>query len=320
MIVQPLVSVLIPAYNAENWIGEAIDSCLNQSWTNIEIIVVNDGSVDATWSVVQRYSAQQRVILIDQLNKGASAARNRAFQESKGQFIQYLDADDLLDREKIAIQMKRVLATSENYLHSSEWSFFYTNELKEKNPIENPLFKDFDSPVNWLIEAWTKKAWMQPSAWLVPRKLIDAAGPWNEQLSLHDDGEFFCRVLLQSKGVKFSEGAKSYYRKGIESSLSGQVSRRAVISHFTVCELYTRYVLQKENSSRTKKACATNYQDFQYTYYPFYSKYTHLAANEVKRLGGSDSKIAGGPVFLFFVKLAGWKLAKRMQIATNKLK
>lgn len=102
---EPLVSILIPCYNAEKWLAETLESALAQTWDNIEIIVVDDGSTDKSLAVAKQFEPDG-VKVISQANKGASAARNRAFQESQGDFIQYLDADDLLVPDKIELQVK----------------------------------------------------------------------------------------------------------------------------------------------------------------------------------------------------------------------
>src|SRR5713101_7558887 len=85
-IMQPLVSIIIPVYNTEAFVADAIQSALDQTWPAKEIIAVDDGSTD----------------------RGAGAARNRALSEAQGEFIQYLDADDFLAADKIEIQMKRL--------------------------------------------------------------------------------------------------------------------------------------------------------------------------------------------------------------------
>ena len=121
---KPLVSILIPAYNAEQWLAETLQSALAQTWQNKEIIVVNDGSTDCSASVARQFESCG-VKVISQENKGASAARNRAFQEAKGDFIQYLDADDLLAPDKIERQVQ-LLGNEENYncVTSGEWGRF----------------------------------------------------------------------------------------------------------------------------------------------------------------------------------------------------
>ena len=102
----PLVSILIPAYNAERWIAETIRSALRQTWPNKEIIVVDDGSADGTLTVVRQFESNE-VRVVTQPNQGAAAARNRAFSLRQGHYIQWLDAEDLLSPCKVAHQMQR---------------------------------------------------------------------------------------------------------------------------------------------------------------------------------------------------------------------
>ena len=90
-----LVSILIPAYNSEKYIGECIESALNQTYHNREIIVIDDGSTDKTLEIAKSYKSSV-VRIIHQDNKGQCGASNRAFYESKGELIKFFDADDLV--------------------------------------------------------------------------------------------------------------------------------------------------------------------------------------------------------------------------------
>ena len=102
----PLVSILIPLYNAEVYIAQTLDNCLAQTYPNIEIIVVDDGSTDGSLVIAQRYEAEHdNIKVLTQPNSGATRARNLAFEHAKGEYIQYLDADDLMSSNKIASQM-----------------------------------------------------------------------------------------------------------------------------------------------------------------------------------------------------------------------
>lgn len=306
-----MVSVLIPAYNAEAWIEETIHSVLAQTWPYLEIIIVDDGSGDNTLQKAKKFE-NKGVKVLSQKNKGASAARNIAFSASSGDFIQYLDADDLLAPDKIEIQMKNFKNLHEPFVSSSAWGMFY-NCPEEATFKPSKLWLDFLAPVEWLTIAWTEGVWMQPSAWLTPRKLVEEAGTWNEELSLHDDGEFFSRVVLKSKGVIFCSQAKSFYRKGIQSSLSSQKTLKGIQSHFKVCELYEQHLLKVENSPRTRHACAVRFQEFIYDHYPYFPEYLHKASLQVTRLGGTAIKPSGSPVFMRLKKFLGWKLAKRIE-------
>ena len=307
---KPLVSILIPAYNVEKWIGETIESALAQTWGNIELIIVDDGSKDNTLAIAKKYESA-KIKVISQSNKGASAARNTAFQEAQGDFIQYLDADDLLAADKIKHQVQLLENANSNFVAAGEWARFYETS-SEALFVPQILWADM-SPVDWLVCAWENHYMMHPAAWLIPRKLADMAGYWNESLSLDDDGEYFCRVVLASQGVKFCWGAKSYYRSGISGSLSGSKSDKAWKSGFVSIELGMRHLLEVENTSRTHHACASRFQRFIYEVYPAVAELRKQAEENVKKLGGSDLKPQGGPMFQLLSNIFGWKYAKQIQ-------
>src|ERR1043165_7081628 len=98
---RPLISILIPAYNAAPWIADTIKSALNQTYPRKEVVVVDDGSIDQTLQVARQF-ASKTVSIVTQENQGASAARNKALELCQGDYIQWLDADDLLAPDKIA--------------------------------------------------------------------------------------------------------------------------------------------------------------------------------------------------------------------------
>src|SRR5580700_460613 len=123
---KPLVSILIPAYNAERWIAFTLQSAIAQTWPRKEIIVVDDGSRDRTAEVARRF-ASIGVVVVSTENQGAAAARNHALQLSEGDYIQWLDADDLLAPDKIERQLAALREVdSRRILLSAPWaSFFY---------------------------------------------------------------------------------------------------------------------------------------------------------------------------------------------------
>jgi glycosyltransferase involved in cell wall biosynthesis len=306
-----LVSIIIPAYNAEPFISEAIRSATSQTWLNKEIIVVNDGSLDNTLAKANEF-VSRGVKVISQINKGAGAARNRGYMESKGDYIQFLDADDMLAPSKIEMQLKQLHGLDGETICSGRWGLFY-DDVGKAQFSPNALWGHFDSSVDWLLTAWTKQIWMHPSAWLTPRCLIEKAGLWNESLSLHDDGEFFCRILLKSKGVLFCDSAISYYRKGVRGSLSSITSDKAIESHSQICQLYEHHLLLVENSPRTRIACASNYLTFYYQHFPGNIEMRQSAYDSAKRLGGANVPSSGTELFHLVKKFVGWKLAKRFE-------
>ena len=215
---KPLVSILIPAYNAEHWIADTIRSALAQTWPRKEIIIVNDGSCDVTAAIARRF-ASKTVPVISQQNHGASTARNKALELCQGDYIQWLDADDLLSPDKVAHQMAAAQECQDKrILLSSGWGYFMYRPSKAKF-IPTPLWCDL-SAVEWLVRMWENNAHMQTATWLVSRELTHAAGPWDARLLNNDDGEYFCRVLGASNGVRFVPDVKVFYRQVGSNCLS----------------------------------------------------------------------------------------------------
>ena len=307
-----LVSILIPCYNSEQWIAKSLKSVLSQTWMSKEVIVVDDGSTDNSLSIAKQFEAGNVKVIIQE-NRGASAARNRALKEAQGDFIQYLDADDLLAPNKIECQINLLEQWGNDYLIAGKWGRFY-NSILETNFVEESVWNDMP-PVEWLVCSWEGGGMMPLHSWLISRDIASQAGDWNENLSLNDDGDYFCRVILASKGVKFCPGAKSYYRANIPNSLSSRNTRRYVESAFKSFELMTNNLLRLENSVRTRYACATVFQRFVYSYFPNYPDLLAKAEQKVAYFGGSDLKISGGKSFSFISDIVGWKIAKRLQKA-----
>src|SRR5262245_3615788 len=119
-----LVSILIPCFNAARFVAKTIESALDQTHKNIEIIVVDDGSTDNSAEVVANYGSVQ---LLRQKNAGVTCARNVALRRSRGDFIQYLDADDLISPDKIERQLACLVGRNEDCVATAEWGRFYTD-------------------------------------------------------------------------------------------------------------------------------------------------------------------------------------------------
>jgi glycosyltransferase involved in cell wall biosynthesis len=151
---RPLVSILIPAHNAEAWISGRLRSTFAQTWERKEIILVDDGSTDQTLAVPRRFESEQ-VRVVTQKNQGATAARNNAFSLYHGDYIQYLDADDLMGLDKVATQMNAV-GPSPNYwtLLSESWGKFLDRYHRTKF-IQSALWCDL-SPSNGRCAGWDK--------------------------------------------------------------------------------------------------------------------------------------------------------------------
>jgi glycosyltransferase involved in cell wall biosynthesis len=298
-----LVSILIPCHNAGAWLAQTLESALAQTWPHTEIVLVDDGSDDNSREIAARFEARG-VTVVAQGNLGASAARNAAISESRGDWLQFLDADDLLAPDKIARQMAAAGSVGETHIFASDWSRFQVSPA-DADFTPQLLCAD-SSPADWVVTKFENNAMMHPGAWLVSRRLANKAGPWNESLSLDDDGEYFTRLVLASAGVRHSPGAISYYRSRLPGSLSKRRSNEA------------DRLLSIEDSPRTRHACATAFQRFVYEAYPRAADERRRSAARVADCGGSDFQPEGGPKFQFVRKLVGWRFARRLQFETDR--
>lgn len=306
------VSILIPVFNAELFLDETLQSAINQTWQNTEIIVVDDGSTDNSLAVAKQYESN-KVKIISRKNKGSAVARNTAFRHAQGDYIQYLDADDLLSPDKIRKQLDLLHKYGDQYIVSSAWGRF-VRSIDEAEFIHQKVWDNLD-PVEWLVAAWEGGGMMQTACWLTPRKLIEKAGLWNETLKSNpaDDGEFFCRVLLQSKGVKFCSGAKVYYRSQLPESVSKNISSEAVLSLFLNCVQYEKHILEAEDSFRTRHACMINYLNFIYRFHPHYPDLIEKAKKRIANLGFKKYDSVGGRKFRKLSWLVGFNNALKIR-------
>jgi glycosyltransferase involved in cell wall biosynthesis len=255
-----LVSVLVPAYNAERWLAATMRSVLAQTWPRVETIIVDDGSRDGTLAAAKAWESPS-VKVVTQLNAGACAARNKALALAQGSYIQWLDADDLLHPNKIAAQMAAAAqAADRRILLSGPFGTFYYRTERAVF-AKTSLWRDL-TPLDYLLTRFSDNACFQTDAWLVSRELSEAAGPWTDFGSPDDDGEYFCRVVIGSAGVKFVPDARSYYRVGNMGSLGNTRSTKAVNALFTSKAKCVRYLMAMEDSSRARTACVQLLQDW----------------------------------------------------------
>jgi glycosyltransferase involved in cell wall biosynthesis len=305
----PTVSVVMPCYNAERWVAGAVESALLQTGFELEVIAVNDGSKDGTLSVLRSLEGP-RVTILDQVNRGASAARNAGLKAARGEYIQFLDADDLLAAGKIGAQLKLLGAQDEGTVSTAKWARF-REDPTAAIVTDSPLFADL-GPVEFLILHVAQGQMMHPAAWLVPAAIARAAGPWNEDLTLNDDGEYFSRVVLASKGIVHARDSLSLYRSGLASSLSGRADRRALESLFLSCELVAGHLRKAEDSPRVRRALADYFQRLTFETYPGAPDLSRRAEVLSRSLGESTLQPLMGGRQALFARLLGWRLVRRL--------
>jgi glycosyltransferase involved in cell wall biosynthesis len=316
---KPLVSILIPAYNAEPWIAYTLRSALDQTWTRAEIIVVDDGSTDQTCAVARQFESDG-VRVVTQENQGAAAARNRAFSLSQGDYIQWLDADDLLAPDKIARQME-VLDNCQGRrtLVTSAWGSFMHRPYRAKF-VPTALWCDL-LPLEWLLRKMQHNVTMQTATWLTSRELSEAAGPWDTSMLSDDDGEYFCRVILASDNIRFVSSARTYYRSLGTKTLSyiGQ-SNEKLEAMWGSMQLHIRYIRSRDDSPRVRAACVAYMQNWLIHFYRQRPDIVKQAEETARSLGGELQVPSLSWQYSWIKMLLGWRLARRAQLLAPEIK
>jgi glycosyltransferase involved in cell wall biosynthesis len=314
----PRVSVVIPCFNAERWIGEAIESVYRQTWDNLELVVVNDGSTDNSLGEITRQKSAVMTV-IDQDNRGQNAALNRGLSKCSGAFIQYLDADDGLAPNKIRSQVIH-LKDNPDCVASAAWRVIpsaaqidFTDLAVDKaGPVGEC------APVDWLVDNWHDGGGMMyPAMWLVPMDIVKRVGPWREDLTLMNDTEYFTRVLLAVRAVLVCPESLSYYRKG-HASLSGHKTGGAWRSAFAVTEFCVERLIAVESSDRTRRVGSFLWQRLAQDCYPYDRRLGVEALRRANLLHADRLRISGGPLYNLVSSTLGWKVARSLQVLSGR--
>jgi glycosyltransferase involved in cell wall biosynthesis len=184
----PQVSVIIPAYNGDRYIVQAVESVLSQTFTDLEIIVVDDGSTDLTHQVLEPYL--DRIHYFYQENQGVAAARNRGIKEAKGDLIAFLDQDDFFLPDKLAAQVALFRSSPSLGIVNSGWHL--VNEQGEIISDIKPwqYFPKLD------LETWIVQMPVLPSAMMFSRKWLELAGGFNSEFDSVDDSDLVIRLTV----------------------------------------------------------------------------------------------------------------------------
>lgn len=207
----PKVSILIPCYNADRWIAQAIQSALDQTYPDKEVIVVDDGSSDRSLEQIKGFGDQIR--WETQPNQGGNATRNRLLELSSGEWIQYLDADDYLQPDKIARQIQHLLALPTVVLIYSPSIFEYWESHSVRQEIL-PIPAPYDP---WILLA----RWYLPQTGspLWRKQAILDVGGWKPEQPCCQEHELYTRLLMAGKQFSYFAEAGSVYRQWSEATV-----------------------------------------------------------------------------------------------------
>lgn len=236
----PKVSIIIPCFNSELTIEQTLNSCIQQTYAELEILVINDHSTDSSSEIAEKFSrSDQRIKSLLNPKRGAQAARNYGLEIAAGDFVKFLDSDDCISEEMICEQVDLLSSHAHGVSHC-QWAHFISTPGDLPVDVQD-TYRNFDKVDEFLSKLWSTGMY-PPHAWLIPSAILENC-TWDETLTQNQDGEFFARVISRASSVHFSKGT-AYYRlpaKGNTSQKKGpqhiQSHIKTLDSYASVCEL-----------------------------------------------------------------------------------
>lgn len=261
----PSVSILIPLYNAEAYIADTLERCQNQSYEDIEIIIVDDHSTDNSFSVTQQFECNN-IHIYENPKKGGNSARNYAFQMSKGEYVKFLDADDYFSSEMLKKQVERLMKDgTDNSVVFSPVRMLY----EDGHWLIPPRSIDFDYEpgIELLLDIWRGKGWHCPHCHLMHRNLVEKAGLWDENVIKNQDGEFFARVYAaadKALSVPDEYAVWRQFNTGVHAVMKLEAINSALYTKLTIGNLILTY----KNNTETRTMIGRSIGFFVYENWP----------------------------------------------------
>lgn len=221
-IVEPKISVIVPMYNVEKYIGQCIESILKQSYPHFELIIINDGSIDNSYSIAKYYAdSDSRIILLNQTNSGVSSARNAGLERADGDYITFVDSDDWIEPDLFHKYIEEATRSSCDLVFSDN---YYINEDRLMNSDEGWLSRRKNALDSYLLlpspisgsRTFYKKTILQNER-------------FNIKLHFHEDSEFQIRILKKAPVAREINYPGYHYRQG---SVTHSVFSKKTLSVF----------------------------------------------------------------------------------------
>jgi glycosyltransferase involved in cell wall biosynthesis len=224
-----LVSVIIPNYQCEKWLPVTLDSCLQQKEYIKEIIVVDDFSTDGSWNVLTEYQAKypDLVKIFRNKEKGGNNARNYGYDQSTGDYIQWLDADDQLLPNKLAKQLEVFNKVTDTDIVYSDWQL---NTYNDSGQVVHQEFKQHRQYEDFLFELLLNN-WSAPNNYLIKRAMADTLSKlnaWNLATPVLQDREYFTLAAIAGARFEYAAGNFSVYNRWSKQSVSNNHGKRSV--------------------------------------------------------------------------------------------
>jgi len=222
--VNPLISVIIPVYNVEKYLRQCLDSIINQTLKNIEIICVDDGSTDSSLSILQEYQKKdKRFIILQQQNQYAGVARNTGMKIAKGRYLSFLDSDDFFQPNMLEDMYKKAEADNSDIVICGWYSYNNAIHAVTKMYTLNPTLVKA-SPFSGKQIAANLFTFCKPNAWtkLFRRSFFEANNLYFEPCKIYNDMTCVCLAMAIAKRISCLNKCYVYYRNAQKSNLTAQ--------------------------------------------------------------------------------------------------
>jgi glycosyltransferase involved in cell wall biosynthesis len=208
----------MPAYNAEKYIADAIDSVIKQTYTNWELVVVDDGSTDKTAAAINDHAIHDdRINYIYQENGGQGKARNKGLSKAQGKYIAFLDADDIWFPEKLQVQLELMSVNTVDLTFSDAYVFDEQPVFEKKIGMTAGYYKGEDAVRKFLYCNYIPILTV-----LAKKSAIDNAGGFSELRNIHEDYDLWIRLLIAGHSFLGIDAALAHYRVHSASASSGE--------------------------------------------------------------------------------------------------
>lgn len=306
------MSILIPAFNAEKWIEQAVESALNQTWPGIEVIVLNDGSTDGTAEILSRY--EDRISVISQPNKGGDVARQKLLEAANGVWAQYLDADDYLLENKIENQMLVAQSSPEADIVMSAVSIEYW----KSGAIIYFDKRDLPESPDWFTEFLR---WHLPQTggplWSV--RALNAYGGWKKGQKVCQDYELYSRALRQGATIVSCKRARAVYRIWDTETVCHADPARTSLERLRLTEEMYAYLTDKQmlDAERTYAFNASRFE-LARALWPYEPERT---AQIIKEIRQTDIRFLpeASKTYRFLFRVFGFELAQKVATVVSNL-
>lgn len=249
----PLISVIVPVYNVEDYVAECLESIIDQSYQNLEIIIVNDGAEDGSAEICREYTARDnRIVFLEKENGGLSSARNFGLDHATGDYISFVDSDDFIHEDYFKVMLEN---SEDHQLVFCNFSEYYSDQPKHEITIEE--FSSFES-----VEFTSKELLKKITTFKRPLVIISCCKLYKKELwkdlrypigKYHEDEFVVHHFIDKAQKIKFIDLPLYYYRQNREGSIMNSLSEKKIKDFYLSSLEREAFFLQKGMKSDAKK-------------------------------------------------------------------